>query len=66
MRHNFEVELGLRRRKLLKVLAFKIFVTFRMVLFGIHQRFNVSKKVGGRCYDYVLQFCTEATTGGVL
>ena len=40
MRHNFEVELGLRRRKLLKVLAFKIFVTFRMVLFGIHQRFK--------------------------
>ena len=40
MRHNFEVELGLRRRKLLKVLAFKIFVTFRMVLFGIYQRFK--------------------------
>ena len=40
MQCNVEVELGLRWRKLLKVLAFKIFVTSRMVLCEIHQRFK--------------------------
>ena len=40
MQCNVEVELDLRWRKLLKVLAFKIFVTSRMVLFEIHQRFK--------------------------